>query len=92
MRPRKRDGEVGGTGLEPIAATDYTASTSGNQLTPSGAESGAVGARMALSDPDLMAIVNAWPGLPEAARRQIVDLIQTANVGNPPKTKQAGSE
>ena len=30
---------------------------------------------MALSDPDLAAIVAAWPTLPEAVRRQVVTLV-----------------
>jgi len=59
---------VGGTGLEPPSKS------SGFQgiLPEGGAESGAVGARMALSDPNLMAVVAAWPTLPETTRQQIV--------------------
>ena len=65
---------MGGTGLE------HPAKSSGFQgvLPEGGAESGAVGARMALSDPDLMAVANAWPTLPEAMRQSIVAMVKVA--------------
>jgi hypothetical protein len=42
----------------------------------SGAESGAVGGDSAPIDPDLMAVVAAWPTLSDATRRQVVALVQ----------------
>lgn len=65
---------MGDEGLE------HPAKSSGNTGFPQrgGAESGAVGARMALSDPDLMAVVNAWRDLPEAVRRQVVAIVTAA--------------
>jgi hypothetical protein len=41
-----------------------------------GAESGAVGARQAMHDPDLDELVRAWPGLPEAVRQSIMGLLR----------------
>jgi hypothetical protein len=41
-----------------------------------GAESGAVSARVALSDPDLTAVVNAWPTLPDALKAGILAMIR----------------
>jgi len=63
---------VGDEGLEPPPKS--TANTGFSET--GGAESGAVGARMGLSDPDLAAVVNAWPTLPEATRRQVVAMVQ----------------
>jgi hypothetical protein len=44
----------------------------------SGTESGTVGAQLAPIDPDLAAVVNAWPTLPETTRRQIAATIREA--------------
>jgi len=62
---------VGDKGLElpPKSAGNTGFSETG------GAESGAVGARMGLSDPDLAAVVAAWPNLPEATRAAVVALV-----------------
>jgi hypothetical protein len=43
-----------------------------------GAESGALGAPMAPLDPDLAAVVDAWPTLPEPIRAGILGMIRTA--------------
>lgn len=43
-----------------------------------GAESGAVGAREAVHDLDLGEIIAAWPGLPEATRQAVLDLVRAA--------------
>jgi hypothetical protein len=43
-------------------------------------------------DPDLTLVVKRWPTLPEAVRRQVVELVQTANVGKALKGKPTGSE
>jgi len=45
---------------------------------PSGAESGALGAPETLADPDLRAVVEGWPELPEAVRAGIVAMVQAA--------------
>ena len=42
----------------------------------SGAESGAVGARMASSDPDLLAVIEAWPDLPPVVKGSIVEMVR----------------
>jgi hypothetical protein len=41
----------------------------------SGAESGAPGARKAPLDPELAAVVDAWPALPEAIKAGILAMI-----------------
>jgi hypothetical protein len=43
---------------------------------PGGAESGAVGVQNGPIDPDLAAVVAAWPDLPEAVRRQVAKLVK----------------
>ncbi|UCC30279.1 MAG: hypothetical protein JSU86_19025 [Phycisphaerales bacterium] len=44
-----------------------------------GAESGAHAAPIAVSDPDLRAVVSAWPELPEALRKGIVAMVKAAS-------------
>ena len=67
-------------GLHPVPprGVEQIANSSGNQgvALPSGAESGAVGGDSAPIDPDLAAVVAAWPGLPEAVRRKVVALVR----------------
>ena len=74
-KPRETRGlklqPVGDTGSElPLVFSGNTTQT--NQ---SNAESDALGAREALNDPDLLALIEAWPTLPEATRLRILDLI-----------------
>jgi len=45
---------------------------------PDGAESGAPAARAAISDPELVALIDAWPDLPEPVRRGILAMIEAA--------------
>jgi hypothetical protein len=54
-----------------------------------GAKSGALsgdssngGALLAPSDSDLMAVIDAWPGLPEAVRQSILAMLPAAKRGN----------
>ncbi len=44
----------------------------------SGAECGALGAQNGTVDPELAAVVDAWPKLPEAVRLAILALVRTA--------------
>lgn len=44
----------------------------------SGAESGALGAREAPIDPELAAVVEAWPALPDAIKAGILAMIRAA--------------
>jgi hypothetical protein len=70
VRPRRA--KVGGTGVElPQENTGNTEIR--NQ---SGAESGALGAREAPLDPDLLAVVDAWPALPESVKAGILAMIR----------------
>jgi len=48
---------------------------------PSGAECGALGAREAPIDPELVAVVDAWPKLPQAIRAGILAMIRAAGDG-----------
>ncbi|MCH7685408.1 MAG: hypothetical protein IH899_01785 [Planctomycetes bacterium] len=43
-----------------------------------GAESGAVGAQSALMDPDLRAVIEAWPELPDAVKAGILAMVRAA--------------
>ena len=62
------------------AGLERTANSSGNtgHSEKGGAESGASSGDSASIDPDLMAVVNAWPTLPETTRRQIAATIREA--------------
>ena len=42
----------------------------------SGAESGALGAQLSDSPPDLQVVIEAWPTLPEKARLEIVAMVR----------------
>lgn len=52
----------------------------------SGAECGALGAREAPADPDLAAVVDAWPTLPAAIKSAILAMIGAAEQGRPKGT------
>lgn len=65
----------GGTprlGLEPLANSPRKTQVA----VPSGAESGAVGARGGEVDPELAKLNEAWPALSEATRRRIVAIVE----------------
>jgi len=47
----------------------------------SGAESGALGAREAPVDPDLAAVVDAWPTLPAAIKAGILAMVRAGGAG-----------
>jgi hypothetical protein len=47
---------------------------------PTGAESGAVGAQNGPIDPQLAAVVAAWPTLPEAVRRRVMAMVNAAGM------------
>jgi len=49
-----------------------------NPAPADGAESGAVGALSAPIHPDLAAVIEAWPRLPEAVRAGIVAMVKAA--------------
>jgi hypothetical protein len=64
--------QVAGTG------TEHPSDSSGNQgvALQGGAKSGALSGDSAISDPDLLAVVAAWPTLPEAVRQRVVAMVQ----------------
>ena len=64
-------------GIELTSGTNSSTSTCNKSSALGGAESGAVVTQFAPTDPDLMALVNAWPTLPDAVWRQVVALILT---------------
>jgi len=47
-----------------------------------GAESGALGAKKIPDDPDLAAVVEAWPKLPEAIKAGILAMVEAADRGS----------
>jgi hypothetical protein len=65
---------VGDTGLEPLTKSTGKSPTSQS----SGAESGALVAGEAQSEPRLSAVVEAWPMLPEAIKAGILAMIRAA--------------
>jgi hypothetical protein len=75
QRARGHFAEADGKGFEPIS------NSSGNQgdSDESGAESGARGAQIKLKDPDLGAIIDAWPTLPEPIKAGILAMVRTAS-------------
>ena len=44
-----------------------------------GAKSGAIGGGSSPADPELVALVLAWPALPEAVRKNILAMVKAAN-------------
>ena len=71
--------EIAGAGFEPLSLPPAKQEVADE----GGAESGAVGARIANcatggplgDDPELSAVVAAWPALSEAVRRQVLALV-----------------
>jgi len=63
---------VEAAGIEP--ASKSSGNLGGGEQ--SGAECGALGARIAPIDPELAAVVDAWPGLPGAIRAAILAMIR----------------
>ena len=57
---------------------EHPADSSGKQgfAAQSGAESGAVDAREAMQDADLLTVVQAWPTLPDATRAAVLALVR----------------
>ena len=62
-------------GIESDSTNPSGVKTSVNRPMPGGTKSGTVDADSLLSDPDLAAVVNAWPDLPESIRREILGLV-----------------
>jgi len=70
---------VGATGLEPISAGSSSANDFGKSTPAGRAKSGVLGAHSSLIAPDLAVVVDAWPRLPEATRRDILEIARTAD-------------
>lgn len=66
--------QMGGTGLERVSETSGNRGDAGQ----SGAESGRLGARDTPINPELTAVVEAWPGLPEAIKGGILAMVRAA--------------
>lgn len=66
---------MGDKGLEPAPKTPGK----NPDLAPSGAECGALGAREAPWDPELAAVVEAWPGLPVSVRARVAEIVRDAD-------------
>jgi hypothetical protein len=76
---------VAGTGFERTSKSPRKTAISEK----GGAESGAVGDDSAPIDPDLAAVIDAWPRLPETVRRDVLRIVHEA-VRGPQKAR--GSE
>jgi hypothetical protein len=61
-------------GIEPPAPI----SKNSTNPAPSGAEPGALNREKPVIDPDLTALINAWPALPEPIRAGILAMIRAA--------------
>ena len=64
--------------MNPRSSAENTGKTADSK--EGGAESGAPadGGAVGTIDPDLMKVIEAWPGLPEAIRRGIVAMVMPA--------------
>lgn len=49
-----------------------------NSVPAGGAKSGALGADLAPIYPDLVAVIDAWPRLPEKTRRAVLAMVKAA--------------
>ena len=65
---------VGGTGLE-VPRENAGETVDSNR---GGAECGALGAREAPADPELAAVIEVWPTLPDAIRRAVLAIVESA--------------
>jgi hypothetical protein len=65
-------------GIERSIVSDCGGRGSENQGPAGGAESGAVGTGFGPIDPDLAALIDAWPRMPEAVKAKIVAMVKTA--------------
>ena len=63
---------MGGTGLEPTPLALSKTPISGNVRTESGTRDAP---NTPKNDPALQKIIEAWPGLPEQTKRQILELV-----------------
>ena len=70
--------DMGGAGLELDSATPCGQRDLGKPPNPRAAKSGAVDARELPLHPDLAVVVDAWPSLPEAARRAVLRIVREA--------------
>jgi len=68
---------VGVTGLEPNSASPSSANDLKKSAPAGGAKSGALGSQSGPIAPDLALVIDAWPTLPEAARRQVLGIVRT---------------
>ena len=75
VSPLERKIKIGDTGLEPGRKTPEKTRIPES----SGAESGAVGGEIVPIDPDLQRIIEAWPRLTDAARADILAMVNAAN-------------
>ena len=80
-KKRNKPSTAGGTLHLTPTGTEHTADSSGNRgvAVQGGAKSGALSGNSAPIDPDLALVVNAWPTLPEATRRQVVAMVRAQN-------------
>ena len=74
--PKRTDGPAG---PEPVSVSDCTCSKLQTPAEAGGADSGANEAEMAPDDPELRAVIHAWPALPATTRAAILRAVSVAN-------------
>jgi hypothetical protein len=70
---------MGDRGLEPVDVSSSKHKDLRNSSIQSAAESGAVESQNTEIDPDLAKIIDAWPGLPNTAKKYILAIIREAD-------------
>ena len=71
--------ELGDTGLEPRTVNPCSDSTLRESADRSAAESGAVDVQSSDPDPDLAAVVEAWPTLPKAVKAGVMAIVRACD-------------
>ena len=70
--------QVAGTGLELDSVSRCEDKGLEKSTRAGGAKSGALGAHSDLIDPDLQAVIDAWPTLPEKIRAEVMAVVRKA--------------
>lgn len=69
---------MGDTGLEPLSASSSDGQGLGQTSNARAAKSDASDHKTAATDPDLRAVVDAWPMLPDAVKAGILAMVRTS--------------
>ena len=72
---------MGDDGLEPESGSGLLSNDLRQSPNQFGTETGTVGGETGTVDPDLRAVVTAWPGLAESAREAVLRIVAEARQG-----------